>query len=138
MRKFLNKILSYIAKSVHHKKGGKISSGRVSSYAILFVIIIAALTFVGIDIANAVIALMNKGFYEIPANHIVLYGMTLAHHLSLLSINKSSERKVEVAVQEKLKALNQLNPKDIDTTPPGEPVVGGGDGEEELPEDSLI
>lgn len=105
--------------SAYHKKGGKVSSGRMSSYFILGVIVAAATTFIGIDIANAIIAIINKGFYEIPANHIVLYGMTLAHHLALLGINKNAETQVEKAVQEKLKNLNELNPKDMDTEIPG-------------------
>lgn len=116
---FFGKLLSLIKESTYHKVGGKVSSGRLSSYFILFVIVGAALTFIGIDIANAVIAIINKGFYEVPANHIVLYGMTLAHHLTLLGINKNSEIQVEKAVQDKLKSLNHLNPKDMPTTPPG-------------------
>lgn len=116
---FFGKLFSLMKESAYHKVGGKISSGRLSSYFILFVIVAAALTFVGIDIANAIVAIVNKGFYEIPANHLVLYGMTLAHHLTLLGINKNSETKVEQAVQDKLKSLNQLNPKDMPTTPPG-------------------
>lgn len=119
MKKFVNKLLSMMKESAYHKKGGKVSSGRMSSYFILGVIVAAATTFIGIDIANAIIAIINKGFYEIPANHIVLYGMTLAHHLALLGINKNAETQVEKAVQEKLKNLNELNPKDMDTEIPG-------------------
>lgn len=119
MKKFLNKVLSLMKKSTLDKSG-KVSSGRVSSYYILAVIIGAALTFIGIDIVNAIIAIANKGHYTVPANHIVLYGMTLAHHLALLGINKNAETQVEKAVQEKLKHLNELNPKDIPTSPPNE------------------
>jgi len=118
MKKLLTKMFQYIGESVYEKRGGKVSSTRMSSYFILGGILTAVLTFIGIDVANAIIAIMNKGFYEIPANHIVLYGMTLAHHLALLGINKNAEHKIEVAVQDKLKSLNQLNPKDIPTTPP--------------------
>jgi len=118
MKSIINKILSLMKESSFHKKDGKVSSGRLSSYFILGAIIAASATFIGIDIANAVIALINKGFYEIPSNHIVIYGMTLAHHLALLGINKNAETQVEKAVQEKLKHLNELNPKDIDTEMP--------------------
>lgn len=118
MKAMFNKIFSLIGKSVYDKKDGKVSSTRMSSYFILGAILTAAGVFIGIDIVNAIVAIMNKGFYEVPANHIVLYGMTLAHHLTLLGINKNAEKNVEVAVQDKLKSLNQLNPKDIPTTPP--------------------
>lgn len=116
----IKKIFNAIGQSIYEKKDGKISSTRVSSYFILLGILTAVLTFIGIDIMNAIIAIMNKGFYEVPTNHIILYGMTLAHHLALLGINKNSETKIEQAVQDKMKSLNQLNPKDIPTTPPKE------------------
>src|SRR5690606_28509718 len=109
MKNMINKILSYIGKSIYDKKDGKVSSTRMASYFIMRAILLAAITFVGIDIANAIVAIMNKGFYEIPGNHIVIYGMTLTHHLTLLGINKSAEKSVEVAVQDKLKSYNQLN-----------------------------
>ena len=115
----IGKILGLMKESAYDKKGGKISSGRLSSYFILAVIVGAALTFISIDVVNAIMAIVNKGFYEVPANHIVLYGMTLAHHLTLLGINKNSETKIEQAVQEKLKSLHQLNEKEVPTdTPP--------------------
>lgn len=111
------KILSLMKEASYHKKDGKVSSGRLSSFFVLFAIISAAFTFIGIDIANAVIAIINKGFYEIPANHIVLYGMTLAHHLTLLGINKNAETQVEKAVQEKLKSLNETKTKNTPAAP---------------------
>lgn len=115
----IGKILGLMKESAYDKKGGKISSGRLSSYFILAVIVGAALTFISIDVVNAIMAIVNKGFYEVPANHIVLYGMTLAHHLTLLGINKNSETKIEQAVQEKLKSLHQLNEKEVPAdTPP--------------------
>jgi len=97
---FFKKILSLMKESSYEKKGGKISSGRLSSYFVLSAILAAASVFITIDIINAIIAIINKGFYEIPANHIVLYGMTLAHHLTLLGINKHSEVKIKEINQE--------------------------------------
>ena len=119
----IGKIFGLMKESSYDKKGGKVSSGRLSSYFVLAVIIGAALTFISIDIVNAIMAIINRGFYEVPANHIILYGMTLAHHLTLLGINKNSETKIEQAVQDKMKSLNQLNPKDIPTTPNSEGEV---------------
>jgi len=118
----IGKILGLMKESAYDKKGGKISSGRLSSYFILAVIVGAALTFISIDVVNAIMAIVNKGFYEVPANHIVLYGMTLAHHLTLLGINKNSETKIEQAVQEKLKSLHQLNEKEVPTDTPPAPT----------------
>jgi hypothetical protein len=112
---FMKKIFTLIGKSIHGKKDGKVSSTRMASYFILGAILLAAVVFVGIDIANACVAIYNKGFYEIPMNHIVIYGMTLAHHLTLLGINKNHETKVEQAIQDKMKSLNELNPKDMPT-----------------------
>lgn len=107
---FLKSISEFIGLSVYDKKGGKVSSTRISSYFILGGILTAVLAFIGIDVMNAIIALKNKGFYEVPANHIVLYGMTLAHHLALLNINKTAERKVNEAIQENIKIKKASEP----------------------------
>lgn len=113
-------------------KGGKVSSGRLSSYFILGAILTSAGVFIGIDITNAIIAIINKGFYEVPANHIVLYGMTLAHHLMLLGINKNSEIKIEQAVQDNIMSLNQLNQKDKDSEKTTNENTDDGGTSEEL------
>jgi hypothetical protein len=114
---FFATVFGLIKESVYDKqKGGKVSSGRLSSYFVLAAILSAAFTFIGIDIANAIIAMCNKGFYEIPANHIVLYGMTLAHHLALLGINKNAETKIEKAVQERMKSLEELKSKSSESS----------------------
>ncbi len=130
MKKLFIRVFELVELSVRDKRDGKISSGRLSLYFILGAILTAAGVFIGIDIANAVVAIINKGSYEVPANHIVLYGMTLAHHLTLLGINKNSETKIEQAVQDKMKSLNQLNARDIPTTPIEDtPAEDGGDKE---------
>ena len=128
---FIKKVLSMMKESAYDKKGGKVSSGRLSSYFVLAAIIGAAATFIGIDIVNAIMAIVNKGFYEVPANHIVLYGMTLAHHLTLLGINKNSEIKIEQAVQEKIKSIKVGNPKK-DSTAPAENSAEGEIKEEDV------
>jgi sulfite exporter TauE/SafE len=111
-------------------KNGKVSSGRLSSYFILGAILTSTAVFIGIDITNAIIAMLQKGFYEIPTNHIVLYGMMLAHHLALLGINKNSETKIEQAIQDKMKSFNQLNARDMPTTPIEDaPTEDSGDKE---------
>jgi len=111
----MKKLFALIKESLYHKKDGKISSGRLSSYFILFVIILSNIAFISIDISNAFVAIHSKGFFEIPSNHIVLYGMTLAHHLALLGINKTTEASIERAVQNGQKAPTPPPP-----TPPDE------------------
>lgn len=118
---FIGTVFGLIKESVYDKqKGGKVSSGRLSSYFVLATILGAAFTFIGMDIANAIIAICNKGFYEVPANHLILYGMTLAHHLTLLGINKNAETKIEKAVQERMKSLEELKSGSSETSEDGE------------------
>lgn len=111
----MTSLMDYIKKSVLDKKG-KVSSSRLSSYAILISILLSAVVFIGIELINAIILWKSGAPYVIPSEHIVIFGMVLAHHLTLLGINKNAETKVEQAVQEKLKSLNEINPKDIDVT----------------------
>jgi len=131
MKKLFIRVFELVELSVRDKRDGKISSGRLSSYFILGAILTSAGVFIGIDIANAVVAIINKGSYEVPANHIVLYGMTLAHHLTLLGINKNSETKIEQAVQDKMKSLNQLNARDMPTAP-NEDAPPANEGDKEI------
>jgi len=125
------RVFELVELSVYDKRDGKVSSGRLSSYFILGAILTAAGVFIGIDIVNAIMAIINKGSYEVPANHIILYGMTLTHHLTLLGINKNSETKIEQAVQEKMKSLNQLNARDMPTTP-SEDTPPANEGDKEI------
>jgi len=70
---------------------GKVSSTRISSYFILGSILFAAVGFVAVDIVNAISMWRNGRVYEIPINHIILFGTILTHHLFLLGINKKHE-----------------------------------------------
>lgn len=125
------KVFELVELSVYDKRNGKVSSGRLSSYFILGAILTVAGVFISIDIVNAIMAIINKGSYEVPTNHIILYGMTLTHHLALLGINKNSETKIEQAVQDKMKSLNQLNARDIPTTP-SEDTPPANEGDKEI------
>lgn len=86
------KFKSYIEKSLSDVQG-KTSHTKISSYLILFTIIITCLTFISIDLINAIAAWNNEGTYEIPISHVTIFGMILAHHLYLLGIKKKSEDK---------------------------------------------
>ena len=71
--------------------------------------------FAGVELTNAIITWKQDLSYVIPSEHIVIFGMILAHHLTLLGINKHAETKNHQATQDKLKTQNQLNPKDMPT-----------------------
>lgn len=106
MKNFLKKIFKLISKSILDNKG-RVSSAIITSYFILGAILTATGVFVGIDVVNSIIAWNTKGFYEVPSNHIFLYGMTLAHHLTLLGINKHAESKVQISAHE-----NKIKPEE--------------------------
>ncbi len=114
---FFERLLRYIGWSTKGKDG-KTSSSRISSYFILGSILTTSLVFIVIELVNAIIVWNTGEPYVIPSEHIVIFGMILAHHLTLLGINKNAETKVEQAVQDKLKSLNELNPKDMPTDVP--------------------
>lgn len=116
MKNFINTILSYIGKSI--SKDGQVSSTRIASYFILGGILTSIGIFISVEAVNAIVMWKQGLAYVIPNEHIVLFGMILAHHLTLLGINKNAETKVEQAIQDKLKSHNQINPKDIPTSFP--------------------
>lgn len=115
-RNIFKKIFDFIAKSVI--KEGQVSSSRISSYFILGSILTTTLLFVIIEAVNASILWSAGAPYVMPNEHIVIFGMMLAHHLTLLGINKSSETKIEKSIQDKLKAINQAKSKDIPAKAP--------------------
>ena len=88
LKNFLNKILNVIRLSTSLKE--KIySTTRVSSYIILLAIIWMTCYFI---IAGLYILIVDKA-QDIPNSLLVIYGMLLAHHLTLLGINKYHENK---------------------------------------------
>lgn len=86
----LKNFLSLLKDSVKDKNG-KISSSRISSYFILFSIVLSGLSFIVIEIINASIKWKAGNIYIIPTEHIALFGMILGHHLVLLGIVKNSK-----------------------------------------------
>ena len=82
----MKKILDIIKKSII-SPGGKESSTRIAGYVILILIVSFSLMFLGIEI-----------YISIATNHIsneaiIIFGMILTHHLTLLGINKYHESK---------------------------------------------
>ena len=94
MKKIIYKIFDYIGQSVFSSKEGKVSSTRIASYFILGGILTTIALFIGIEGMNAVVVWRSGLSYVIPNEHIVLFGMVLAHHLTLLGINKNHETKI--------------------------------------------
>lgn len=86
------KFKNYIEKSLTDVQG-KTSHTKVSSYLILFTILITCIGFITIDIINAIAAWKTGSSYEIPLSHVTIFGMILGHHLYLLGIKKKSEDK---------------------------------------------
>jgi hypothetical protein len=129
------KLVDSIGRSITGNEG-KTSSTRISSYFILGAISTIAFIFVLIEVINAIIVWKTAMPYVIPGEHITIFGMILAHHLTLLGINKTAETKVEQARQDKMKSLNQLNPKDMPTEAPQYPETPKYSPGEEGPSDS--
>lgn len=117
-KNYIQKLLTLMGKSVISKMDGKVSSTRLSSFYFLLAIFVYSIGFICLEVINAIVLWKTGMPYVIPSEHIVVFGMLLAHHLTLLGINKNAETKVEQAVQDKLKSLNNNNPKDIPTIPP--------------------
>ena len=78
-----------IQKSIQ-SPGGKESSTRIATYIILLLVVLFTLTFIAIEVINA---LENK---TISNEGIIVLGMLLAHHLTLLGINKYNETKEKI------------------------------------------
>jgi hypothetical protein len=87
------KIFEYIFKSVYSTADNKTSATRISSYFILGSILTTTTFYLAIDVINAYQHWRLNTDYIIPGNHLGLFGMILAHHLSLLGINKIAETK---------------------------------------------
>ncbi len=95
----LQNFFGLIKSSVNDHKG-KISHTRISSYIILAAILLQTLIFMGIEIFNSVIVWKKGEIYTIPADHLILFGMILAHHLALLGIY--SRKLDKASVEEKV------------------------------------
>ena len=82
----MKKLLDIIKKSIISPEG-KESSTRIAGYVMLILIVLFSLMFLGIEI-----------YISITTNHIsnesiIIFGMILTHHLTLLGINKYHESK---------------------------------------------
>lgn len=87
---FINKIFSVIKNSVYDLTG-KMSHTKISSYFILAVILLGNLAYIAIDICNGIMMWGKGMIFEIPMDHIIIYSITLTHHLVLLGLKKGSD-----------------------------------------------
>lgn len=95
--------------------GGKPSSSRIISYFVSINIALSGLSFVIIDVVNAISEWNTVGHYEIPGTHVALFGMMLAHQLSLLGIYKSLEKNTPNTPIAKATEINVDTPQDPST-----------------------
>lgn len=86
----ISKLIAVINKSVLDRVG-KVSHIRVSSYFILGGILTSCFLLMSIDLVNGIVMWSQGNIYSIPAEHIVLFGMILTHHLVLLGLKKSND-----------------------------------------------
>lgn len=104
---FISKLADYIKKSCFDHTN-KLSSNRIQSYIILTLIYLMAIVYLGVDIGNAINLWFEKDamIYEIPNQHVVIYGMILAHHFSVLfrkdkNLNSYHDKTKEILTQNK-------------------------------------
>lgn len=90
LKTLIIKIVSAI-KEASKDKTGKLSHARVSSFFILGSILTSSLTFICIEVVNAIVSWNVGATYIIPSSHITLFGMILGHHLILLGVSKNSK-----------------------------------------------
>jgi hypothetical protein len=76
------------------KLSTKESSTRIMAYLFTAVIILFSMTFLGIEISTAVIALTHTKTYIISNEIIIIFAALMTHVLTLLGINKYSAVKM--------------------------------------------
>jgi hypothetical protein len=70
------------------------SSNRIQSYYMMGVVIIMSIVFLCIEITNFIIAMVDHNAYNISNEIIIIFGMIMAQHLSIL-FNKRMDMKVQ-------------------------------------------
>lgn len=97
---FFKKVLEKMSMSAYDKFG-KMSHIRVSSYIVLFPIIINSCVFMCIEMLNVIKLWHKDEAYVIPVSHITIFGMILAHHISILFYkNVEAKNQTSIALKE--------------------------------------
>lgn len=74
----------------------KTSSVRIQAYVLLIPVLLASLVFVSIEAVNAIVAWNNQVAY-VPSNEsIIIFGMILSHHISVLFTRTKPKNYYEV------------------------------------------
>ena len=91
----MRKLISLIRES--SQSDHKLSSTRLSAYAILVAIGLMILVGLGVEITSAIVALKSTGVYVLSNEFVIILGSLLTHHLALLGINKHHETKAKIS-----------------------------------------
>ena len=103
----LSKIYNKIAASINGNSN-RVSSTRIQAYIILFPILIMVAIFLIIEIVAFGNSLYHHIDYHISNEIIIIFGMLLAHHLSILFSRTKSTTASEVEEQ-----INEINNDEI-------------------------
>lgn len=104
----------YIQRSVLTGISNKVSTTRISSYLILGSILTTGLVYLLIDIVNAIIKWSHGQIFIISTEDLVFFGMILAHHLTLLGINKNAETKQYIDLINTTKGSKDIISNNVD------------------------
>lgn len=83
MKKIINKIMTKIAQSLDGSNN-TVSSVRIQSYLMMFPILAMVFVFLVIEIWAFAHTIHNGKDYKLSNEIILVFGMMLAHHLSIL------------------------------------------------------
>jgi len=85
----INSLLNLIKASLY--KGDKPSSSRLFSYVMMSIIWLFGLIYAVVEIGNATMSWKHGNVYIPAVQNITIFGMLLAHQLTLLGIYKNAE-----------------------------------------------
>jgi ABC-type Fe3+-siderophore transport system permease subunit len=91
----LNRLFSLIKDSTKNSTMVAVDSfshTKISSYFILASILVTTITYLVIDITNAIIIWQTGSTYVIPLEHISILALVMSHHLVLLRLKNASEK----------------------------------------------
>lgn len=122
---FFSRLFNAIGRSLDGTSE-KTSSVRIQAYVLLIPVLLASLVFVSIEAVNAIIAWNNQIAY-VPSNEsIIIFGMILSHHISVLFTRTKLKNFYEVKPnnnnEEEIEVENE-EPKPVIPTQPITPVT---------------
>jgi len=100
MKSLINRMLLKIAQSIDGNNNAT-SSVRLQSYIILFPIVFTILIFLAIEIWAFIHAIKTDKEYKLSSEIIIVFGMTLSHHLAILFSRTKSQSIAEISGKDK-------------------------------------